>query len=107
RFRGEQTAREETSSGRVAAELRSAGTEDEAEEVCRVARENGVGLSARDLRCAGDFGDATEVIPEIGAEWAEGLVDGERHRREEPYAVGLPLRAEPHDAIEETVSALP
>ncbi len=80
--------------------------EDEAEEVSGVAGENGVGLCACDLRGAGDFGNPAEVVPEIGVEWAEGLVDRERHGREEFDAVGLSLRAQAHDAIEEPIGAL-
>jgi hypothetical protein len=55
---------------------------------------------------AGDFGDSAEVVSEIGVEWTERLVDRERHGGEEFHTVGLSLRAQSHDAIEEAVSAL-
>ena len=109
RFRrlcGEQAAREGASGGGVPAKLCGADAQDEAEEVSGVAGENGVGLCACDLRRAGDFGDPAEVVPEIGVEWAEGLVDRERHGRKEFYAVGLSLRAQAHHAIKEAIGAL-
>ena len=105
RLGGDEPAAESGGSSGVIAKLGGADREHQAEQMGGVGCEDGVCLSARKFGCAGDFGNAAEIVAKIGVHGADALIDRERHRCEELQAVGFPFGAQAHHAIVESIGA--
>src|SRR5829696_7943193 len=87
RLGGEQPRIEPASACVTALEPCDARREDEAEQVCRTRRQDGVRLGARERGIAAHLPQAPEVVALVEIERADHLVGGARHRKEGAYGV--------------------